>query len=210
MKTTFFVTALALAARVAFAIPPACLLHAVNTQQNPADLGAVCGKNATSVQSYMASNCGNNADTAQKAFLDTCSSAGTSVGKNTIEIHNNTDHALSNHTNNTSNFTAISKLTYHNSPASYTATKSSSGTFVYTTAVYNSSCHCTQTVVTSATGQPGSQSTGLVTGTAGSGSASRSSGSSVSTAGANVEYKKGTMGPMAAAAIALVGAVAAL
>ena len=81
MKTIIFATLLAFIAQIAFAIPPACLLHAVNTQNEPGDLSAVCGNGALTVQSYMAQNCGNFESDAQKAFLATCSSAGTSVGK---------------------------------------------------------------------------------------------------------------------------------
>lgn len=81
MKTILFSVLFAFLARLAFAIPPACLLHAVNTQDEPADLSAVCGDGALNVQSYMYDNCGNSGDIAQKAFIDTCSSAGTSVGK---------------------------------------------------------------------------------------------------------------------------------
>lgn len=82
MKVTFFLPALALAARVAVAAqPPACLLQAVNTQDNPADMSAVCGDSASAVQSAIASICtGDNAPAAQSAFVATCSAAGQSVG----------------------------------------------------------------------------------------------------------------------------------
>jgi len=80
MQTAFLTLLFALFARIAFALPPACLLHAVNTADAPGDLSAVCGDGAEDIQSYMASNCGNFQDDAQKAFIATCSSAGTSVG----------------------------------------------------------------------------------------------------------------------------------
>ena len=80
MQTTVFALFFALFARVAFAIPPACLLHAVNTADAPGDFSAVCGDGATDVQSYMASNCGDSEEVAQKAFIATCSAAGTAVG----------------------------------------------------------------------------------------------------------------------------------
>ena len=81
MKTLIFSLLLTLLARLSVAIPPACLLHAVNTQNEPGDMGAVCGDGALTVQSYMAANCGNYESDAQKAFIATCSSAGTSVGE---------------------------------------------------------------------------------------------------------------------------------
>jgi len=80
MQTTIFTLFFAIFAHLAFALPPACLLHAVNTADAPGDLSAVCGDSATDIQSYMASNCGNFQDDAQKAFIATCSSAGTVVG----------------------------------------------------------------------------------------------------------------------------------
>ena len=80
MQTTFFALFLALFARIALAVPPACLLHAVNTADAPGDMSAVCGDGATDVQSYMAGNCGNMEGDAQKAFIATCSSAGIEVG----------------------------------------------------------------------------------------------------------------------------------
>ncbi|EXJ86030.1 hypothetical protein A1O1_06399 [Capronia coronata CBS 617.96] len=60
-------------------VPPACLLSAVNTQDDPGDLAAVCGKEATDVQKAIASICGANQSVAQSAFIATCSGAGSSV-----------------------------------------------------------------------------------------------------------------------------------
>ena len=80
MKTSIILPLLALSVRV-LAVPPACLLNAVNTQDDPSDLGAVCGKEAQSVQEAIASLCGNNQKVAQSAFIATCSGAGSSVGK---------------------------------------------------------------------------------------------------------------------------------
>lgn len=80
MQTTVLALVFALFARIAFAVPPACLLHAVNTADEPGDMSAVCGDGATDIQSYMASNCGGSEDVAQKAFIATCSAAGTAVG----------------------------------------------------------------------------------------------------------------------------------
>lgn len=162
MRTAIFVTIVAIFARFSFAVPPGCLLHAVNTQDEPSDLSAICGDGALDVQSYMADNCGKYEDTAQKAFIDTCSSAGTSVAAYTATSSSN----------------------------STTSTKSSSGTGLIT----STTAH--------ATGGSSSNSA----------SASRSgSGSPISsTAGANVDYRQAALGPMAAAAVALIGAVAAL
>ena len=79
MRVTILLPILALAARV-IAMPPACLLHAVNTQDEPSDLDAVCGDEAGDVQEAIASLCGDSESAAQSAFIATCSSAGHSVG----------------------------------------------------------------------------------------------------------------------------------
>ncbi|KXT17039.1 hypothetical protein AC579_4350 [Pseudocercospora musae] len=61
---------LAVAAQVVVATPPACVIGAVNTQDDPSDFKAVCG--ASEVQQYMSSKCGNYLDTAQSYFSDYC------------------------------------------------------------------------------------------------------------------------------------------
>ena len=79
MKTAIVLPLLALSVRV-LAVPPACLLDAVNTQDEPSDLGAICGNDSQDVQEAIASLCGDNQSVAQSAFIATCSSAGSSVG----------------------------------------------------------------------------------------------------------------------------------
>ncbi|KIV88479.1 hypothetical protein PV10_08162 [Exophiala mesophila] len=80
MKTTLLFSTLALAVRVFAAVPPACLLNAVNTQDLPGDLDAVCGDDALEIQEAIASLCtGDNVSIAQSAFISTCSVAGSSV-----------------------------------------------------------------------------------------------------------------------------------
>jgi len=79
MKTALL-PLLALAVRVIAGSPPACLLSAVNTQDDPSDLSSVCGNEATDVQQAIASLCGDNQSVAQSDFIATCSAAGSSVG----------------------------------------------------------------------------------------------------------------------------------
>jgi len=79
MKSTLILSLLALSASV-LATPPGCLLAAVNTEPNPADLKTVCGSDAKKVQAAIQSMCGSNASIAQSAFAATCSSAGITVG----------------------------------------------------------------------------------------------------------------------------------
>ena len=81
MKSTILFTLLALSSRIIADTPPACLLAAVNTEHTPGDLSVVCGKDATKVQSAIASKCtGSNVAKAQSAFISTCSGAGVEVG----------------------------------------------------------------------------------------------------------------------------------
>ncbi|KXT04181.1 hypothetical protein AC578_53 [Pseudocercospora eumusae] len=61
---------LALTAQVVVATPPACVIAAVNTQDDPSNFKTVCG--ASEVQQYMSSKCGNNLDAAQSYFSDYC------------------------------------------------------------------------------------------------------------------------------------------
>lgn len=70
----------AVAARLAVAAPPACLLAAVNTQSNPSALQVVCsGSNATQVEQYICKNCGTNAQAALSDFASVCSTVGVKI-----------------------------------------------------------------------------------------------------------------------------------
>ncbi|KAK5370395.1 hypothetical protein LTR20_010187 [Exophiala xenobiotica] len=107
MKPSFvLLPAFLFAVRALADVPPACLLGAVNTQDNPTDLSSLCGNEATQVQKAINSLCtSTNKSAAQSAFIATCSSAGSSVAPYTA--------------------TATSAAT----------TNTSSGSFVYTTVV---------------------------------------------------------------------------
>ncbi|KIX08167.1 uncharacterized protein Z518_02823 [Rhinocladiella mackenziei CBS 650.93] len=179
MKASLILPVFAFTVRVLADVPPACLLNAVNTQDEPGDLSAICGDDAIDVQEAIASMCGDNQSVAQSAFLSTCSAAGSSVAP----------------------YTATST-------SESQTTGASSGTFVYTTAVYNSDCDCTTTIVTSAS-SGAAASTGIVTATSGgSASATNTAGGSSATDNAAVDAKQ--VGSFAAAVIAIAGVVAVL
>ncbi|OCT51564.1 hypothetical protein CLCR_09116 [Cladophialophora carrionii] len=186
MKTSIILPVFALAARVLAATPPACLLNAVNTQDDPSDLSSICGDDAIDVQEVIASVCNGNAvSMAQSAFISTCSAAGSSVAPYTA--------------------TSTSNSTASTTKGSSSAT--SAGTFVYTTAVFDPDCSCTTTVVATAT-------TGSVVSTAlasatGADGASSSSGSGASASG-NAAADTKQVGSFAAAVIAIAGVVAVL
>jgi len=78
-KSTIFLAFLAVAAQVVAAGNPACMLGAINSQPDPSDMSAVCGSNASKVQTQIQSICGANAAAAQKAFISACSDAGKTV-----------------------------------------------------------------------------------------------------------------------------------
>lgn len=78
-KLTTAFALFAVAAQVAVAAPPACLLAAVNTQDDPSDMKAVCSGGASEVKKYLSSNCGDNADAANSAFEEQCKDAGVTV-----------------------------------------------------------------------------------------------------------------------------------
>ncbi|KIX94394.1 uncharacterized protein Z520_09780 [Fonsecaea multimorphosa CBS 102226] len=185
MKTSLLLQFVALAVRVVLAdIPPACLLSAVNTQDQPGNLSSICGNEATDVQKAIASMCSGNAvSVAQSAFISTCSVAGSSVAPYTASSSSN--------------------KTSHTSTAA--------GTFVYTTAVYNSDCSCTTTIVTSAT-TGAAVSTGLAsaTPTGGSSGASGSNSAGGTSATGNAAADNKQVGSFVAAVIAIAGVVAVL
>lgn len=86
MRTSIVLPLLALSVRV-LAIPPACLLNAVNTQDEPSDLEAICGSDAEDVQQAIVDLCGDSQSAAQSEFIATCSAAGSSVGEYTLVPH---------------------------------------------------------------------------------------------------------------------------
>ncbi|CZT24680.1 uncharacterized protein RCC_10407 [Ramularia collo-cygni] len=76
----------AIAAQVAFASPPACLIGAVNTQDNPHDIKGVCsGDAAKEVAKSIGANCGDAKDDATKWFTSVCKDAGVTVSMSSSE-----------------------------------------------------------------------------------------------------------------------------
>jgi hypothetical protein len=58
------------------ATPPACLLAAINTQPNPADLGHICGQGSTEVLAEIKKVCNSDTPAALSAFTEVCKGAG--------------------------------------------------------------------------------------------------------------------------------------
>ncbi|KAL9068863.1 MAG: hypothetical protein Q9157_006367 [Trypethelium eluteriae] len=124
-KASLVFALFAASAQVAFAVPPSCLLDAINTQPNSADLKSICGKNAGAVKSAITSGCGSNIDDAMSAFKKVCPGVDPTDGGNS--------------TSTTSSLGA-------------SGTGSSGGTIVYTTTFSDPACSCTKTQVKTTTG----------------------------------------------------------
>lgn len=70
----------AITTQVVVASPPACLLKAVNTQDNPHDIEGVCsGDAAKEVAKAMDNDCGDAKDTATEWFASVCKDAGVTI-----------------------------------------------------------------------------------------------------------------------------------
>ncbi|KAF2117690.1 hypothetical protein BDV96DRAFT_570704 [Lophiotrema nucula] len=74
---TIFAFAFIAASQLVAAIPPACLLGALNTYEKPGDISAVCKEKDASAT--IAKFCGDSTDDALSAFADTCNKAGVKV-----------------------------------------------------------------------------------------------------------------------------------
>jgi len=77
---SIIIFALLALANIVAAVPPACLLAAVNKQDNPADLAKICGSDSVSVQRDIVSVCDqSDISKALQAFAKSCGEAGKQV-----------------------------------------------------------------------------------------------------------------------------------
>ncbi|KAH8685560.1 hypothetical protein BGZ60DRAFT_395457 [Tricladium varicosporioides] len=75
-STTFVFGAIMALARVAVATPPACLLAALQSQSNPADIKSLCGTLAPAMQGNITQKCSGDAfSLAASAYSATCLSS---------------------------------------------------------------------------------------------------------------------------------------
>jgi len=151
-KSTFLFAFFAIS-RLALATPPACLLAAVNTQDDPTDMQSICGHNASDLQSFLNKNCGDNKKAALSAFSDVCQSAG-------ITVHEATASASASDESSTATKTGSS--------SHHASTTAKPTTIVYTSASFNSDCSCSKTAAITSIITP---SAALVTATQTGGSA---------------------------------------
>jgi len=140
-----FVFAILAAAKLAVAIPPACLLGALMNNDDPSQVSTVC-KNSK-MPGYISDVCGDNTQIAMTAFANVCKEAGVKVASTVSSATGSSKSTLSTATH--SGQSTLSTATYSGS-ADVTAAPSTS-IVVYTTASFDSSCSCTKTGVVSST-----------------------------------------------------------
>ncbi|KAL1953252.1 hypothetical protein VTO42DRAFT_3340 [Malbranchea cinnamomea] len=85
-KSTFLFAIFSFCSAV-LAVPPACLLAAVNTQPDQGDLDTICGKNSIKVQEEIVKACDNKEylEEALEAFATACEESGNEVALIDIE-----------------------------------------------------------------------------------------------------------------------------
>ncbi|KAJ9619511.1 hypothetical protein H2203_008289 [Taxawa tesnikishii (nom. ined.)] len=177
-KSSIILSVFALSASLAAAAtPPACLLAAVNTQPNPADLKAVCG-NATKVEDTISSICNDDVKPAMSAFSSVCSSAGVAVSTSAVSSTKSstktTSASASASASATGSITSTARIPL--STGTYGTGNLSPATIVYTSTYFDTVCSCTKTQSITTTGYAGS--TGILTATYPMGTGSSSSGNS--------------------------------
>ena len=74
---TLFVAAFAALSQMVVASPPGCMLGAINTYKNPADIKAVC--QTKDITNQIVKLCGGQAQDALDAFADVCNGAGVTI-----------------------------------------------------------------------------------------------------------------------------------
>ncbi|KAL8829331.1 MAG: hypothetical protein Q9170_006215 [Blastenia crenularia] len=165
-KSTLFLAIFAASTQLVAALPPACLLAAINTESNPADLPTLCGSDSDSskVQAQIKQLCGGNTDAAMKAYKETCGSAGKTDELLIVFILATSSGSESSSTTSSSS----SSSTGSDSSSTVTTSTGSVDTsapypIVYTSTYYDTVCSCTKTTAVSSSGVAGS--TGFATGT---------------------------------------------
>ncbi|KAI4242243.1 MAG: hypothetical protein L6R40_004114 [Gallowayella cf. fulva] len=229
-KSTLLAALFAASAQLVAAneIPPACMIAGVNTQPEPWNLAALCGKDSSKVQNEIRKACNSESTTtaALKAYKDRCDEAGKSVSVSTSAgSSSSTSKSQSSSTSDSSSDVTTSADTSSSTTAPYP--------IVFTSTYFDNDCSCTKTTSVSTSGAAGS--TGFATGTgapaptgtgspsgSGVGSGSGATGSPITPVGPKGTGNAGTgnapftgaatktVGSFAAAALAVFGLALAL
>ncbi|KAF2840731.1 hypothetical protein M501DRAFT_990691 [Patellaria atrata CBS 101060] len=191
-KSTLFFAFLAVS-KLAIATPPACLLAAVNTHEEPSDIAAICGSDSPGMQRIINRVCnGNLKRAAMDAYVSICEGEGHTVrmlSSSSSSVPEST--SISSPSSSAEESSSTGRVTQSNEDsetASDTATESASETATdteehtghtmtvtpepttatYTTATFDSDCSCTRTgTITSVETPTGGFVTVIPTGTLG-------------------------------------------
>lgn len=180
-----FVLAFFAIAKLATATPPACLLAAINTQDDPSKVSDIC--KSSKMEPTIVSYCGDNTQQALSDFASVCKGVGVTVSS-AAPSASGTLSAKS------------SGIASMNASIPLTTAHVSTSVLVYTTASFDSSCSCTKTAAITTTAVSGP--TGVVT----SGTATGTGALVLSTGAAG----KNEMGRLAAVAVVVGGLFAAM
>jgi len=156
---SIFVFAFLAVAKLAVATPPACMLAAIMTQDDPSKVEDIC-KNGK-MSGYISSACGDDTQVAMNAYADVCKQAGVKVA---TSVSSDSGSATP---------TPTGKSASHSgkSAAITSSIARTTSVVVYTSASFDSSCSCTKTAAITSTEVSGptglsTQATGAATGTA--------------------------------------------
>ncbi|WPH01886.1 Hypothetical protein R9X50_00474000 [Acrodontium crateriforme] len=189
-KTTAILAVFSLAAQVAVATPPACLIAAVNTQPDPSNYKEVC--NSSDVVKYINSKCGDNQATANSAFAAVCKAEGITISSSSSSSSSSTSSSGSS-----------------NSASQTGSASSQGGSSSGTMTASSGSSTATDSSSSSSTDSPSSSSGSSSSGASSSGSTTSSAASTSSTSKTNGAARLG-MDAVGLVAIGAFGAMLAL
>jgi len=184
-----FVLAFFAIAKLATATPPACLLAAINTQDDPSKVSDIC--KSSKMEPTIVSYCGDNTQQALSDFASVCKGVGVTVSSAAPSASGTLSAKSSGFASMNASMNASTPLT---------TAHASTSVFIYTTASFDSSCSCTKTAAITTTAVSGP--TGVIT----SGTATGTGALVLSTGAAG----KNEMGRLAAVAVVVGGLFAAM
>jgi len=183
---SIFVFAFLAVAKLAVATPPACMLAAIMTQDDPSKVEDIC-KNGK-MSGYISSACGDDTQVAMNAYADVCKQAGVKVAASSSSSPSSTassDDKSSKTNSNSASATSVSSsdsasatatptgksASHSGKSAAITSIARTTSVVVYTSASFDSDCSCTKTAAITSTEVSGptglaTQATGAATGTA--------------------------------------------
>ncbi|KAI4162565.1 MAG: hypothetical protein LQ342_003796 [Letrouitia transgressa] len=171
-KSAIFLSLVAISARLATAAPPSCLLAAVNTEPNPADLPTICGPHSSKVKAELRKLCNENVQAGLDAFDAVCKGVKGVKNADPSSSPSSSSSSDSDPPSSTATDSTATDPERTDSEAGPEPTSTGSSVpsekaapypILYTSTYYDEQCSCTKTAAASSTGIGGS--TGFVTGT---------------------------------------------